>query len=196
MSLHHRFAVLALLAFIPLGAACSGSTAEPLGERAAVAPSPPDPVDAAPGADASASADGSVADKDAGKPACNALVNVASDVAVLAQPSAPPPAKAGAIADGTYVLTSATLYTGPGGAAGPTGETLKMTLAIDGSDGQSVFDGVTRSTKLEIVGDKLRSTSTCPGTGTDEIAYSATATTLALYLLDSKGTRVYSLERM
>jgi len=168
MSLPHRFTFLTLFLLAPtLGVACSDAVAD-----AAVS-----------------------GDAEAGKPACNALVNLGTDVPILTEAAVPPPAMGGAIADGTYVVTSATLYTGPNGASGPSGKSVRMTVAIAGMRGDSVLDDMNRSATFVIAGTKLKSTATCPGTGTDEVDYSATPESLTLYLIDSKGTRVYFLGR-
>jgi hypothetical protein len=204
MVIHRRFAFLAWLFVVPPLAACSGADApiaspapaDPAAEAPAVpAPSPEMP---SPASDAGPAADGGPdsPDRDAGRPQCNALVNVAEDVPIVAAASEPPPAAGGAIADGVYVVRVATLYTGPGGAAGDTGKRVKMTLKVAGAQVESVFDGVTRSAVIAVDGETLRSTSTCPSAGTDDVAFSATATTLALYLIDNAGTRVYSLEKL
>lgn len=206
MSFPHRFTFLAALVLAPLApfaTACSGAAAPDAVEASPDASDTPSPSPAgsarpndprAPETDAGAGADAS-ADHDSGKPSCNSLVNVAADVPIIAAPSAPPPATGGAIADGTYVVTRATVYTGIGGAAGPTGKSVKMTVTVAGANVESVFDGVTRSATIAMAGTMLESTTTCPGTGTDELPYSATSTSLTLVLIDTAGTRVYSLEK-
>src|SRR5262245_27990911 len=145
MSLDRRFAFLTLCFLAGLGAACSGSNpeSEPAREPA-VATGPSDPPDASPDpasgpspgpavAGADAGPRDAAPDGDGGKRVCNALVNVAPQVTLVAEASDPPTALGGAIADGTYVLTSATVYTGAAGASGPTLQKIQMTIAVAGT---------------------------------------------------------------
>ena len=205
MVIHRRFAFLAGLLVASSLVACGGS-AVPDGRpgpvdapvEASAPPSAGDAGVAAPLPDAAVDVDaaGDAATADAGRPQCNALANVAEDVSIVASPTAPPPADGGVIADGVYVVRVATLHTGVGGAAGDTGKTVKMTVKVSGAQVESVFDGVTRSATIVVDGATLRTTSTCPSQGTDDVAFSATPTTLSLYLVDNAGTRVYSLEKL
>jgi hypothetical protein len=164
MSLHHRFATFALLAFTTTTLACGGS------------------------------ADGEATPSLTPAGECNALVNVASEVPIVREATLPPPPAGGAITDGTYVVTRATLHTGPNGATGPHGS-VKMTVAIAGTKGESVFDGVTRSMHFTIVGNEMHATNICPSQGTDTVGFTARPDSLTIYLLDSAGTRVYLLEK-
>lgn len=150
-------------------------------------------VDAAADARAPDAADG---DAGAGG-ACHDLVNVGTNVVFTAEASPPPTPLGGTIVDGTYVLTTATLYTGTGGASGPTGDTRSMTMRITGARGDSIFDGVARTAQFAVSGTTMTSTSVCPesgGTRTD--GYDATPTTFAVHLGGSQGVLVQSFTRV
>lgn len=65
--------------------------------------------------------------------ACNTLVNVADVVTTTQVAEAMPTFTGGAVAEGTYVITAITAYTGAGGATGPkTGTTMKQTMLLSG----------------------------------------------------------------
>lgn len=71
----------------------------------------------------------------AGACACNALVNTTPPVPEVqtTNVAADLPAPAGGtIVDGTYYLTAENVYTGPGGASGPTGVTVANVVVIQG----------------------------------------------------------------
>jgi hypothetical protein len=86
---------------VTLLAGCGGSSSTP----DALVPDAAVP-DAAPAADAGP---------------CNTITNVATDVPQMAVAEAAPTPSGGTIADGTYVVTASTIYTGAGGQAGATG---------------------------------------------------------------------------
>jgi hypothetical protein len=135
---------------------------------------------------------------DAAKAKCNALENVATDVPVVAQPATAPPPEGGALASGTYVLTSAVEYTGPGGMSGATSKSMRMTIRIhaNGSDAETVFEGVNRTATLTTSGTTLRAATICPGTSTDENGYTATPTTLTVYIQRTSSVLVYVLSKL
>lgn len=70
------------------------------------------------------------ADADAGSTECNTLANVGTVVRQMFVATRPATGDGGVIAAGTYVLTAAVVYTGPGGAVGETGTTYSDTVAI------------------------------------------------------------------
>jgi hypothetical protein len=124
---------------------------------------------------------------------CNTLANTASvvDVAQVAQD--PPSAQGGTIANGTYLLTAATIYTGPDGPTGNSG-TAQVTVLIDGAMVQMVSSGQppTRTVTLATTGTSFTSTDTCPDTSSATGSYTATPTTLAITLAagtDEAGAR-------
>lgn len=200
MALHHRFALLVALAGIPLELACSGADPSPGGaveldrDTTTYPSDPAEPPSEAPSPDAGGARD--TAEGESGGSTCSALVNVAPEVQIVAESSDPPPATGGAIADGTYVARNATIYTGAGGTSGPTGSTLQMTVAIAGSLSETVTNGVASSSKMTTSGNQLTYETTCPAERVSHVEYSATPTSLTIHLVDSKGTRVYSLERL
>ncbi len=172
MSFHRRFAFVSSLLLCSLSAFACGGEASSGGVTESAAP-------AAPG-------DGS---------SCAALPNVAPEVPIVAVASAPPAAGGGPIANGTYDATTATLFTGPGGTSGPTGKHLQMTVRIDGGSATTAVDGVTSEAAITLDGTNLHSDSICPSKQAYDTAYTATPTTLSIYVVDSKGTRVYSLTK-
>jgi hypothetical protein len=61
---------------------------------------------------------------------CNSLTNTAPPVNVISVPSAMPQAVGGSVVDGTYWKTASVVYTGSGGASGPTGKTEQTVLVL------------------------------------------------------------------
>lgn len=176
------FAPLAVLVV-----ACSGSTADSPADGGTDAASDASTTDAA--AHDAASSDDSASDvsaPDAAGRACNLVVNVAPTIAIDFVATAPPAAQGGAIVDGTYTMTSATIYTGVGGNAGPTGLTAKVTIAISGATIQVASktkppdDHVT--TTFTTSGSSFTATNTCPDVKSSGGEYTATATTFAVLL--------------
>jgi hypothetical protein len=84
------------------------------------------------GNDASNSEDAGDAD-DGGPTVCNTLVNAGQPVTATQVAEVAPAFQGGTVVDGTYTLTSQTIYTGPGGATGPSTTTLTTTISIQGS---------------------------------------------------------------
>lgn len=156
------------------------------------------PSATAPGSDASTTVpttDAAPPSPDAKPAVCNDLVNLATDVSVDSDPSEPPTAEGGTFVDGTYLLTRATVYTGPGGASGPSGETMRMTLRKDGPRYDSILKGVARRAEVTIDGTNLVTKSICPSISTRTIGFTATSTSLMIRFPESGGTRVYVYER-
>jgi hypothetical protein len=73
-------------------------------------------------------------------PMCNAPGQCGSVVPLVQVPSEPLPSTGGVVADGTYILTELTEYTGPGGASGPTGTQITETLVL--ANGEYQVSGV------------------------------------------------------
>jgi hypothetical protein len=142
--------------------------------------------DAAP-ADAAAETGGEAAS------ACNALADVAPVVTVTQVASDPPVPLGGTIADGMYAMTDVTIYTGPHGRAGSTGN-AQTTIQVTGSTIQVASSGTpsTRTVALATSGTAFTSTDTCPDTQVMQGTYTATATTLLIFLpggTDDAGAR-------
>jgi hypothetical protein len=75
--------------------------------------------------------------------ACTSLANIASAIPQMDVAQTIPPPSGGTLVDGLYVKTRDTVYTGAGGASGPTGTMAKETLGISGSaTGTARFDSV------------------------------------------------------
>jgi hypothetical protein len=142
-------------------------------------------TDSAMGADqeAAATQDSGASDVEAG---CNNLANTAPSVQEENVSTAPPTPKGGTIPDGKYFLTAAKVYTGPGGASGPTAVTDQLTDVVSAGTFQYV-EAVTGGTgsggvysgTIATSGTTLTLTFTCGGTG--KSAYST---------FDSDGTTV------
>lgn len=102
----------------------------------------------------------------------------------------PPVATGGAIADGTYRLVEATLYTHVGGPAGPLPATLKATIAISGTTANVAQDTAKSSDRLTATvvtsGANVTFTQTCPKGDTNTATYSG-GTDLTLFLPNDKG---------
>jgi hypothetical protein len=174
--------VLALVA--PACSSSSSSSTQSDGGRSsdAVSEASSKPEGAAGGGDdaaGSAAPDGS---GDDGPTVCNTLVNSGQPVTAMQVASDPPAAQGGTPANGTYLLTSETIYTGAGGATGPSG-TQRITIQIQGSTVQvskntspptSTYDLTTTGTTYTAAGE-------CPPqVGGLMGSYTATATTFVV----------------
>lgn len=128
--------------------------------------------------------------------ACNALANVAEIITVDAVAAEPPLPTGGKVEDGMYVATKAVVYTGAAGRSGPTSQTLRLTTRITGTAAESILDGVARSSTLTTSGTTLTTTSTCPEQSVVQYGYSATATSLVVFIPSGAGkTLVHTFTR-
>jgi hypothetical protein len=128
--------------------------------------------------DASNASDASTS-ADAG--GCSGLPDTASAVTEQYSATAPPNATGGSLLDGTYFLTGATLYTGPGGATGATGRTRKATLQLSRNAYlySSDDDGISyqQAGMVAPSGSALMGTVTCPaGAPAPFTSFSVTST--------------------
>jgi hypothetical protein len=73
---------------------------------------------------------------------CNPLRQRAAPIDEMQVAEAPPVTTAGFYPAGTYTLTSSTVYTGPGGASGPSGLRYAATLDVHGMGSVDYFDVV------------------------------------------------------
>jgi hypothetical protein len=136
-------------------------------------------LEASSGADTGTAADVAEADtpSDGG---CGVVTNGAAVVPEQNTATAPPTPQGGAIPDGTYFVTAATLYTGPGGATGPTGKTYQFTSQVSG-DGTAYdsVDAISGGTPVVAVGTiaisgaRITVTQICPTTTMPVSAYVA-----------------------
>jgi hypothetical protein len=145
------------------------------------ASSPDSGTDAGSSVDASAAPDASV--EGGTSMACNTLANTAKPVTVEQLAEGPPSPLGGTVDDGIYVLTSVAVYTGPLGPSGPSG-TAQTTIVITGSTVEIANRGEppTRTTTLSLSGTTFTSTDTCPDNVIATGSFTATSTTLAIFL--------------
>jgi len=124
---------------------------------------------------------------------CNMLTNSAAAITYSQVNQNPPTPQGGTIVDGTYAMTDASIYTGPNGPSGPSGMS-QTTIQITGSTIQVVSSGkpTTRTVTLTTSGTSLTATDTCPDTKVNHGSYTATSTTLLIFLdggTDDAGAR-------
>lgn len=152
--------------------------------------------------DTSVATDGNASDtsandaSDGGACAPNAIVPTAPAVAEnrMAADFSNAAAAGGTIADGTYWLTSLTLFTGTGGASTPTGSNRSETLKVTGNTLEvAVLQGSATPTRLTFSlaknGTTLTLTGTCPASAAQSFSFTATSTTLTLYV-PAQGTKL------
>src|SRR5262249_37184318 len=133
--------------------------------------------------------DASPPSPDAAPPAaCNSLtLDGAPSVEVKLVGAAAPLPMGGPVHEGSYVLTSANVYTGPGGTSGSFGSSEREKLVLAAGTTKSVFtlpDDTTavRSGTFSTSGHKLTMQLDCPAAGQPSTTdYTATATSLTLY---------------
>lgn len=127
---------------------------------------------------------------------CSTLVGIGAEITTVAAPTVAPPATGGTLADGTYVLTRSTLFTGPGGESGPTSIKRALTLRITGSTAEVARNkGAPQRASLSVAGSKLNIAKVCPKVGSEEVEYTATPTSLSIFETDSDGTALYFFEK-
>ena len=144
---------------------------------------------------------GSTAQNDSGPAtdgACNALTQMAAPVAIEAVAGDPPQPGGGDLADGTYVLTRAALYTGQGGAAGATGNRIAVTIRIAGGVAETFAEGMARSATNEATGTMLTTTDTCPDHDVQQkqSGYTASGATIDAFVVEGKKTLVETFTRL
>jgi hypothetical protein len=127
--------------------------------------------------------------------ACNALQLDAPAVGLTYDTAAPPAPMGGAIADGTYFLTTQLVYETASGPTFPLGRS-KVTIAgplwheVYGDPEPNSVNPDKRTTSTMIAtGTSLTLTRTCPSAGQPEITtYTADATRLTLFIEDRNKT--------
>jgi hypothetical protein len=151
----------------------------------------------------SSSSSPGVGTSDAGTSACNSLTNDGQPVLKEQVAKDPPSPAGGVIADGHYVLTGYTTYTGPGGATGTLTDTLRLAVTISGSgtkllvvmsaDGNA--DEHTAWTQAT-TGNALTHTQDCPATGqVDPATFTAGPNELTWYFASGGKTEAWTLTR-
>jgi hypothetical protein len=147
---------------------------------------------------ASASAEAVVAMEVGGVGQCNSVPNSGSLVAEQRVASAAPAPAGGTFVQGTWVRAASTVYTGAGGATGPTGNQGRQAIRITEVNGSLRFDSVYQepggsldllSGAASFSGTQLTVNFNCPQSGTKVFGYTATASTFALYEAVSGGTK-------
>ena len=134
---------------------------------------------------AEAGVDGSL--PDAGT--CNDVILSGVTIDRLGVLGDPPAGNGGTVIEGTYDLTSASVYVGVSGAPGPTGISYQSTIVVAGTTIQKVLrvqssaappeeDRVTDS--FAALGGTLTLTRVCPTGGQEQLSYTATPTSLTL----------------
>jgi hypothetical protein len=161
-----------------VASACSSSSSGSTGPASDAASSTDtsSPGDAGGSTDAGEEGDGATV--------CNALPNTATPVTVTQVAQDPPAPQGGTVADGTYKMTSETIYTGAGGATGPMG-TQTVTIQITGATIQVAkdFDPPTSTYTLATSGTGFTTTGACPpGLGPLQGSYTATPTSFTVLL--------------
>ncbi|HEY8073756.1 MAG TPA: hypothetical protein VIF62_06600 [Labilithrix sp.] len=133
---------------------------------------------------------------------CGIGANLGAKIDVQQTATDPPAAMGGTIADGTYVLTSATLYTGAGGATGSLGLTLAQTWHFSGTayahvsfDQMSMLDVHQSGTYASVSAISLHLIQTCPDSDFGSEEYTATPTGVTFYSMDASGTLALFLAR-
>lgn len=132
------------------------------------------------------------AGNDSGPAACNELLNVGTVVQQTFVATEAVSGAGGLLAEGTYVLTAAVVYTGTGGGTGPTGTTFQDTLTIEASylyqrvtsiiDGAR-FDGspIHQSGAFVVDGSSIEVTQTCPPGVQPFTSYDSNGTQVHIY---------------
>jgi hypothetical protein len=121
---------------------------------------------------------------DDGSAICNTLANSAPAVTLLQVASDPPAFQGGTVVDGTYTLTSETIYTGDGGATGAMG-TASITIQFKSGTIQVAKDTnpPTSTYSFGPTGTTYLATARCPAQlGNIAGSYTATATTFVASL--------------
>lgn len=120
---------------------------------------------------------------------CNMVDNVADVVTTTRVAEALPTLPGGTVADGTYVVTAVTEYTGTGGATGPVaGDTMKQTMRLAAGKFEIVRVQKTNPEKrsagdFKTSGTTFTMTGACPtASGDVPVNYEATGTTLKISL--------------
>jgi hypothetical protein len=134
---------------------------------------------------------------------CNSTPNTAPPIQVQQVASdSPMPMGGPPMADGTYFATALTVYTGTGGAAGPSGITFQATSILSGgvsnyvsveSDNDAGAQAANYA-PFSYLGNAISLTATCPYIEKSTfIAYDSDATHLTLYMSTTPAANVQAL---
>lgn len=199
---------LLLLLGAALGASFAACKHEEPNRPAVLTDGPAGPVSggsAGGSSDAGTTTDGAVATTDAGDGGvCTDLEGASAEVDQNAVAGDVPAGTGGAITDGTYDLTEASVYVGLAGIPGPTGTRIKEALRITGTKLERVESTVNSagatssgagSGTITVTQTSATIVLTCPSGNQETVTYTATATGLTLSNLGTKESRVYSLRQ-
>ena len=128
--------------------------------------------------------------------ACNALTQLGAPVIPSCDPGSAPAATGGPISDGTYLLTESRFYGDC--STQPLAETIVVSQGTVQSIATGPGDSERRSSVSYLPGASdttLSETQTCPARVQTTIRFSATATTLSIYLSTVLATRVSTFTR-
>src|ERR1041385_3940142 len=98
---------------------------------------------------------------------CNALATPTNSVLAMQMASAPPTPQGGTVVDGNYIVTMAIIYTGVGGATGPTGDPAVAADKVTGNHFAYLQKDLTTSAVMRLSGTyatsgvNLTRTNTC-----------------------------------
>jgi hypothetical protein len=118
---------------------------------------------------------------------CNGLTGTAPFITRQQVASSPPPMTGGMLVDGTYFLTAYAVYTGTGGATGPTGAPFSELVVHAGGFAEAVVQTqgspiLTRQNNtITTSGNNYVTTVVCPaGAPSQTLSYTATANVLTI----------------
>lgn len=147
---------------------------------------------------AGASAEAVVAMDVGGVGQCNSVPNSGPLVVEQRVAAGAPVPTGGTVTHGTWVRAATNVYTGVGGATGPTGKQARQAIRITEVSGTLRFDSVYQEQggSLDLVsgsaafnGTQLSVTFNCPSAGTKVFGYSATSGSFTLYEQVAAGLR-------
>lgn len=172
------------------GMACSSSsTGNTGGGGKDAGPDSSTAADTGSGADSGSPVDAATESASVDDAGCVVIDNAAAVVMEQSVATAEPAATGGTIPDGTYFVTAATIYAGPGGATGPTGTTYQFTSHVSGMTYDAI-ESITggkasvSSGTLVTSGTNVTVQQTCPATDAGPSTlnqFSSDGTTVTLY---------------
>jgi hypothetical protein len=122
---------------------------------------------------------------------CNNVPEIGYRVTQMNVPSAPPAATGGTIVDGTYILTSFSIFTGQGGSSAPTGHWEQQEIVLSGNGPVMQSANLTDSYPTWLhenfsfapAGTNINVAQTCPTAGPPTAyPYSASPTFLQIFV--------------
>jgi hypothetical protein len=194
MRAHLVFGIAALALAAGCSSSSGGTSPSDAGSDHDAGADGAEPTDGATPEDGGSSGPDAAADASAeAATVCNMLANSAAPITYSQVNQNPPTPQGGTMVDGTYAMTDASIYTGPNGPSGPSGMS-QTTIQVTGSTIQIASSGqpTTRTVTLSTIGTRFTATDTCPDTKVTQGSYTATATTILIFLdggTDDAGAR-------